>query len=259
MFSHDPSTNRLSLLGEPPWIADDNGAWNYCVDCWERFFSMGEKAVQTIPFRDKASQANMVVSWRDRKRKAEELSHDEIDPPASQNSQAAGLEAEPGVAGIGAAAEGDESNVVDDEIFQQHQELPDSDDDKNQPEIGDAEPPNLPKGPTLEAEEAEEETFNDGGQVLLPTERRPTLQEYKAKWASLLAEHSRAIEGNFSADNLCPKPIHQLWNDCGGLMLKRALKVQHACCRTNRCLQPRPLRSFPPIDFAGQSSSSLRL
>ena len=159
MFSHDPSTNRLSLLGEPPWIADDNGDWNYCVDCWERFLSTGEKAVQTVPFRDKASQANMVVSWRDRKRKAEELSNDEIDPPASQNSQAAGLEAESGVAGIGAAAEGDESNVVDDEIFQQHQELPDSDDDKNQPEIGDAEPPNLPKGPTLEPEQAEEETF----------------------------------------------------------------------------------------------------
>ena len=82
MFSHDPSTNRLSLLGEPPWIADDNGAWNYCVDCWERFFSTGDKTVQHVPFRDKASQANMVVSWRDRKRKAEELSNDEIDPPA---------------------------------------------------------------------------------------------------------------------------------------------------------------------------------
>ena len=78
MFSHDPSTNRLSLLGEPPWIADDNGAWNYCVDCWERFFSTGDKTVQHVPFRDKASQANMVVSWRDRKRKAEELSNDEI-------------------------------------------------------------------------------------------------------------------------------------------------------------------------------------
>jgi len=202
----------------------------------------------------------MVVSWRDRKRKAEELSNDEIDPPASQNSQAAGLEAEPGDAGIGAAAEGDESNVVDDEIFQQHQELPDNDDDKNQPEIGDAEPPLLPKGPTLETEEAEdEETINANGQVLLPTERRPTLQEYKTKWALLLAEHSRAIESNFSAENLCPKPIHQLWNDCRGLMLKRALKAQNACCRTRRCFQPRPLCSFPPIDSAGQSSSFLRL
>ena len=73
---------------------------------------------------------------------------------------------------------------------------------------------------SLKTEEAEEETFNDGGQVLLPTERRPTLQEYKAKWAVLLAEPSRAIEGNFSAENRCPKPIHQLWNDCRGLELK---------------------------------------
>ena len=161
------------------------------------------------------------------------MTNDEIEPSASQG---AGLEASAGDAGLGAAAEGDESNVVDDEIFQQHQELPDSDDDKNQPEIGDAEPPLLPKGPTLEPEEAEEETVNDGGQVLLPTERRPTLQEYKAKWTSLLAEHSRAIEGNFSAENLCPKPIHQLWNDCWGLMLKRALKAQNTCCRTRRCL-----------------------
>ena len=89
MFAHDPSTNRLSLVGEtgPPWIGDDNDAWNYCVDCWERLFSTGDKAAQPIPFRDKASQANMVVSWRDRKRKAEELSDDEIDrPSASQNS-----------------------------------------------------------------------------------------------------------------------------------------------------------------------------
>ena len=52
MFAHDPGTNRLSLVGEvgPPWVGNDNDAWNYCVDCWERFFSTGDKAVQPVPF-----------------------------------------------------------------------------------------------------------------------------------------------------------------------------------------------------------------
>ena len=250
MFSHDPETNRLSLVGEggPPWVADDNDAWNYCVDCWERFFSTGDKSVQHVPFRDKASQANMVISWRDRKRKAEELPDDEIDrPSASQNSQSAELETDAGNVGPG-AAEGEESRVVDDEIFQR-QEFPDIDEDK-QPAIEEEELPGLlPKGPTLEPEEDEEqETFN--APVLLPTERRPTLQEYKAKWASLLEEHSRAIEGGFSTENLCPKPIHQLWNDCAGLMLKHALEVRNAYCRTRRDLQPRSLRALPQIDIA---------
>ena len=97
----------------------------------------------------------------------------------------------------------------------------------------------LPKGPALEPEEEEEEqeTFNASAQVLLPTERRPTPQEYKAKWASLLEEHSRAIEGSFSTENLCPKPIHQLWNDCQGLMFKHALELRemHVAERVAAC------------------------
>ena len=259
MFAHDPSTNRLSLVGEggPPWIADGNDAWNYCVDCWESHFSTGDKSVQHVPFRDRASQANMVVSWRERKRKAEELSDDDVDrQAASQNSQGAELEAD-AMAGPG-AAEGEESRVVDDEIFQQ-QEFPGSDDEK-QPDIGEAAPPHLPQDQALDPDEAaEEELPNDNEQVLLPTEPRPTLQEYKAKWESLLAEHSRSIEGAFSAENLCPKPIHQLWQDCARLMINHVLHMENACCRTRRCLQPRPLRAVPQIDLARQPSPPLRL
>ena len=217
MFAHDPSTNRLSLVGDwPPWIKDDNKDWNYCVDCWERFFSTRDKFVQHVPFRDRASQSNMKISWRERKRRAEELAQDEIDDPQGlQNSQAAEppLEDEDDV-GLG-MAEGDEDKVVDDEIFQS--DLLDGDGDP---------PPAVEEGKFAErralseADEDEEETLGEcEGDIVLPTEQRPTLQDYQAKWAALLEEHSRAVAGVFSLTNLCPKPIHQLWQDCLGLMI----------------------------------------
>ena len=246
MFAHDPGTNRLSLVGEagPPWIGDDNASWNYCVDCWERFFSTVDKVVRPVPFRDKASQGNMVVSWRDRKRKAEELSDDEIDrPSASQNSQGADPETDAGIAGPG-AAEGEESRVVDDEVFQ-GQEFPDSDEEKQPANEEEAPPGLLPKDPTLEPEEEDEEQETFDAPVVLPTERRPTLQEYKARWAELLQEHSRAVQGGFSTENLCPTPIHQLWQDCAGLTFKHALEL----CETHVAERVASRRRGPYVPF----------
>ena len=49
---------------------------------------------------------------------------------------------------------------------------------------------------------------------VLPQESRPSIEEYRAKWERLLAQHSKPVEGEYSIGNLVPKPIHQLWQDC---------------------------------------------
>ena len=46
--------------------------------------------------------------------------------------------------------------------------------------------------------------------ALIP-EARPTLEQYIQKWARLLAQHSKTVPGEFSNDNLVPKPIDALW------------------------------------------------
>ena len=48
----------------------------------------------------------------------------------------------------------------------------------------------------------------------MPQADYPTLEEYQEKWARLLAEHERTVEGEFSIDNLIPTPNHMLWQDC---------------------------------------------
>ena len=49
---------------------------------------------------------------------------------------------------------------------------------------------------------------------VLPQESRPSIEEYRAKWERLLAQHSKPVEGVYSIGNLVPKPMHQLWQDC---------------------------------------------
>jgi hypothetical protein len=41
-----------------------------------------------------------------------------------------------------------------------------------------------------------------------PEKPPPTLEEYQRDWDERLARHSRAVPGEFSRDNLVPKPIH---------------------------------------------------
>ena len=215
MFAHDPTTNRLSLKGEfPPWISCDNKAWNYCIDCHDKFFSTGQKTVHHVPFRDRASQSNMKISWRERKRRAEEIAQDEVEgPSASQSSQVVGTE--PGgdaLAGLG-ATEGDEDKTVDDAIFEH--DAPDNEEDGPPPALVEEAPA------PLEPAGEEEDAPGEDGLPMLPTERRPTLQEYKSKWQTKLAEHSREVDGGFSNENLCPQPVHQLWQDCIRLSCSR--------------------------------------
>jgi len=66
------------------------------------------------------------------------------------------------------------------------------------------------KGVGLSASEAEEEVVLPA----LPQEERPTLAQYREKWARLLAQHAKAVAGGFSLSNLVPLPIHELFQDC---------------------------------------------
>ncbi len=43
--------------------------------------------------------------------------------------------------------------------------------------------------------------------------QRPTLAEYETKWAAGLAKHSKSNDEAFGAENLCPKPVPQLWQN----------------------------------------------
>ena len=42
----------------------------------------------------------------------------------------------------------------------------------------------------------------------------PTVAEYQTRWDTLLEHHRRGNEDVFSAENLVPQPVSQLWQDC---------------------------------------------
>ena len=134
----------------------------------------------------------MKPTWRERKRCHEESA------AATEDEAAAGVD--------GAIAldvpDGDEAAVMDDPIFDK---APDDSDAEAQP----ATPIPLP-APPLEDEEAENDT------VELPELepiQRPSLGEYQAKWAEKFAKHSKSNHGVFNVENLCPRPISQLWQN----------------------------------------------
>ena len=63
----------------------------------------------------------------------------------------------------------------------------------------------------------DEENIGEGaeeGQEANASQKRPSLAEYVEKWSALLAQHSKAVPGLFSRDNLVPQPDHRLWQDC---------------------------------------------
>ena len=78
--------------------------------------------------------------------------------------------------------------------------------------------------------------FSAGDHALpvLPQVSRPSLEEYKEKWARLLAQHSKPVEGGYSIENLVPTPIHQLWQDCPYVPFD-ALKSEQAQSRLSVC------------------------
>ena len=192
MFKHDPESNVLSLARQDegyPWMSECPDEWLYCIDCYQRYVVGNDRSRPIhVPFRDKASQGLMKPTWRERKR----------DHEASEKDDA--VEDTPGVFDVldGGAAGAEDAQVFDFEA---------ADSDVGEGD-GDEE-----KGDDFHAVAfgAEEEPS-----AVLPEQEaivRPTVEEYERIWAEKLALHSRSNEAPFSADNLCPKPIPQLWNN----------------------------------------------
>ena len=164
-----------------------------------------------MPFRDKASQCMLKPTWRSQQRREEQAEAEAATPVAA---------AEPDFdTGQAEAYEEQGSDVGDEDIDRAR-----ADDDN-----AIAEPESEPDSEHREAKRKEgagdkcsdEDSADDAALPaeedalpVLPQVSRPTLEEYREKWARLLAQHSTPVEGGYSIENLVPKPIHQLWQDC---------------------------------------------
>ena len=139
----------------------------------------------------------MKPTWRERKRCHEEAAGATEDEAATCGDGAAALD----------VRDGDEAAVVDDSGFGYN--TPDDSDVEAQPATPVLPAPVLPAQPLGDAE-AEDDA------VKLPEIepiQRPSLEEYQAKWAEKLTQHSKRNHGVFSVENLCPCPIPQLWQN----------------------------------------------
>jgi len=93
-----------------------------------------------------------------------------------------------------------------------------------------------------DVDDEEEELVPD----LPPEKPFPTLPEYQRKWDRLLAQHSKANEGDFSRDNLVPSPVPQLFQDCPHVPFDK-LVSREAQARLSRC---RPVSGFEAPNVA---------
>ena len=219
VFKYDAETNRVSMVDgvARPWLRQTkskdarDAPWLYCVDCRERYFLNGRKPKGHIPYRDKASQP-LMKKMHERERVAQDAD------VASQATN--GTEEEP------------EREPVADEAHPQGSGFPveeeldaSMDDAEGGSEVGE-----------------EREVMDVDPEVEVPDIVYPTLDEYKQKWARALAKHSMAVPGEFSAANLVPAPISQLWQDCPHVPFDM-LKSNDAVARLSRC---RPVNGFTP-------------
>ena len=185
----------------------------------------------------------MKPTWRERKRCHEEAAGATEDEAATGGDGAAALD----------VRDGDEAAVVDDSSFDN--EIPDYSDVEAQPAT-----PVLPAQP-LEDAEAEDDA------VKLPEIepiQRPSLEEYQAKWAEKLTQHSKRNHGAFSVENLCPCPIPQLWQNAPHIAFHELKSPQAqgrlALCRPISGMQVRSivdgLEKCPTIAWVSASASA---
>ena len=213
VFAHNPETNRLSLQPNvrEPWLANCRGegainTWLYCQDCKQRWFPEG-RGQSYVPFRDRASQAYLKPVRRSGKTMPRDVERQASAP-------------EPEVEYI----EDDElGNLNEIQFAPDEPSLPDQ-----APELYDdfahVEVPDLPEAP----------------------EPRPALEEYQKAWDERLAWHARSVPGDFSRNNLCPRPVPELWQDVPHVPFD-VLKSAEAQSRLSVC---RPHSSLEPANCA---------
>ena len=234
IFEHDPATNRLRLKnteGGYPWFAEKRGHWLYCTDCYERYIAKTEKS--HVPFRDKASQHCMKPTWNKRKRQ-----HEEAQQGVSLEVENTAVD-DPSID----MPTGDATVVAfDASIFDQCSSDSDGDgvatpvlEDNNSCGI-------LPYAARV-PDNFEEEGVAPEVELpeVLPVER-PTLEQYQAKWADKMAQHGLSNDDSFSGENLCPRPIPQLWQDAPHVAFHELVSPDSqgrlALCRPLSGLQP---------------------
>ena len=202
MFVHDKETNALRLRDAQdgyPWVSEKHGEWLYCADCYERWLNASDRSRWNfVPFRDKASQGSLKPTWNQLKRRHEETelearcqdppvpnSEPNVSPDDVMAEDAPVYDVPPAfvdVGGLGSQTLAETPAGEDDVLLPQ---METQDDELEEPKVE-----------LLEHMEVE----------------RPSLEEYQTKWDNLLEHHSRIVSGPFSAENLCPTPVHQLWH-----------------------------------------------
>ena len=225
-FAYDPATNRLTLRPgqSAPWLREhvphgDPNVWLYCEECHKQWIGPVDrrKSPNGVPFRDKASQCMMRPTWRSAQR---------LEQTASEEAASAAPVVDFGVNEQREEEhEGLDGDAVDDIPCDAAEEVGVVPQPESEPESepvaqdGVAEPDVVVEADDVDGGTAE----NDAGlpmqaprdvvPALIP-EVRPTLEQYQDKWAKLLAQHSKPVEGPFSNENLVPMPIDALWQAC---------------------------------------------
>ena len=251
VFTHDPETNRLSLVEgmHPPWLRREHARsnkfepWLYCVDCHDRYLNNGKRQRSHIPYRDKASQS-LMKRMHERELVAQDS---EVTSQAAleEPEAAAGGECDTEMSDHDLNLGDDDGSLHDDadaggecdaEKFDHDVDCSDVDDvlDDDAGELLDG----------RDGQAGEEPLTVDV--VDRPDTVYPTLEEYKVKWGRSLAQHSKPVSGVFSHSNLIPDAIPQLWQDCPHVPFDK-LTSNDAVSRLSRC---RPINGFTPAHVA---------
>ena len=204
-------------------------------DCFTQHLGPSDrrKSTRGVPFRDKASQCMLKPTWRSQQRS-------EGQAEAEAAAAVAAEEPDDFDTGQAEAYEAQGSDVADEDIDKARA---DDDDAVAEPESepGSEELQEANRKEGADDQCSDEDLAEDGALPaeedalpVLPQVSRPSLEEYKEKWALLLAQHSKPVEGKYSIGNLVPTPIHQLWQDCPYVPFDE-LKSEEAQSRLSVC------------------------
>ena len=69
----------------------------------------------------------------------------------------------------------------------------------------------------------------------------PTLDEYQARWDRLKDHHARPVPGAYSCDNLVPRGVPELWQDCPYVPFNKLVSAESqarlSVCRPHSSLE----------------------
>ena len=245
-FDWDAATNRLTLKpGQPPpWLRQsvppgDPNHWLYCDECYTHWIGPTDRRRSPcgVPFRDKASQCMMRPTWKSQQQREQTAAQE---APVAPPTAAAGF-------GMDRSDDEDQGEVTDDVFDDAGPDHPGGTigEPESEPEIEPGTPGAKAEPEVgLEDDDSDDEVADhdkglpvEAAAPALPVlqqEPRPSLESYTKKWAGLLAQHSKAVVGEFSASNLVPLPIHVLWQDCPHVPFDE-LKTEEAQARLSVC------------------------